>query len=170
MSSQAVCDERVRPLKKCCRVSASNSDQGQQDVDKWEGDDGRYSPAGTMDSFCSVEVQKSAGSKSAVNILYLLPSHALLLVCEFLFVKDLLEVGTVSSFFLQVSRNERLWKHLACHLWRAALVGRRNYRMETSVARLENIEGDSTSRLGGETSGERSGNHFALASTKIMSI
>lgn len=170
MSSQAGCAERVQPPQKCCRLSSSNSDKGQQDVEKWEGDDGRHSPASTKDSFCLVDVHKSPKSDSVVKKLHLLPSHALLLACEFLFVKDLLEVGTVSSFFLQVSSNELLWKHLACHLWRAALVGRKNYRMEASAARLENIEDRSSLRLGGETSGERPGNHFALSSTKIMGI
>lgn len=50
------------------------------------------------------------------------PVPLLLLASEWLFVRDLLELGSVDRSFGEISRESSLWHGVACHLWKSALV------------------------------------------------
>lgn len=74
-----------------------------------------------------------------------LPEHLLVLASEWLFVKDLLMLRAVDRNFHAISKNQTLWKGMARHLWRAALVGRADDGyglLDKCDARLQHKEKD----------------------------
>lgn len=78
-------------------------------------------------------------------ILVALPEHLLVLASEWLFVKDLLTLRAVDRNFHAISKNQTLWKGMARHLWRAALVGRADDGyglLDNCDARLQHQEKD----------------------------
>lgn len=64
---------------------------------------------------------KSIGMPSRINI-FILPSPLLALTCEGIIVKDLLTLRAVNRSFRELSKDEYLWKKLACSLWTSALI------------------------------------------------
>lgn len=81
----------------------------------------------------------SSNRYGRVSIIDILPKHILLVMCEWLFTKDLLEVGLVDRCFGKVSKEEVLWKAVACHLWKSALLdgGKECCLVKAADARLE---------------------------------
>lgn len=71
-----------------------------------------------------------------------LPEESLVMMSEWLFVRDLLMLRTVNSTFERVSKDQAVGRRVACHLWRAALVCRPDHRfnLEASEACSEKFK------------------------------
>lgn len=66
-----------------------------------------------------------------------LPTPVLTMTSEWLVVKDVLALRAVNRIFRELSKDERLWKKLACSLWTSALVdGERSSLADESSAHL----------------------------------
>lgn len=69
--------------------------------------------------------------KKNVGNIRSVPDPLLLLSCEWLFAKDLLEIRKVNRTLHYISKDSLLWKRIALHLWNAALID--GYRANIST-------------------------------------